>query len=95
LAGSSNEEDMRKLKASAMTIKEKLQELEAREFFERLGYVVNRIPGAAECQSADYIIEDDADQFSAEVKSRGPDEESVDARHGPGDGHPRAGPLGG
>jgi hypothetical protein len=50
------------------------EESEARRFFEFLGYVVTRVPESRDSQRADYSIENGADQFIAEVKSRGPDE---------------------
>ncbi len=51
------------------------EEIEARGFFEFLGYIVTRIPEARDGQRADYAIEDGTDQYIAEVKSRGPDQD--------------------
>jgi hypothetical protein len=51
------------------------EESEARRFFESLGYVVTRVPESNRSQQADYSIENGVDQFIAEVKSRGRDED--------------------
>jgi len=55
--------------------KETPEELEARGFFEFLGYVVTRVPETSGSQRADYAIANGVDQFIAEVKSRGRDED--------------------
>jgi hypothetical protein len=43
---------------------ETTEEIEARGFFECLGYVVARIPEARDSQRADYSIEDGTDRYS-------------------------------
>lgn len=54
--------------------KETPEELEARKFFECLGYVVTQVPESSGSERADYAVADGVDQFVAEVKSRGRDE---------------------
>jgi hypothetical protein len=49
------------------------EEIEARGFFEFLGYVVTRIPETCDGQRSDYAIEDGIERYMVEVKSRGPD----------------------
>jgi hypothetical protein len=56
-----------------MVTKETPEELEARKFFEHLGYVVTKIPEVDNEKRADYRVEDAADLFIVEVKGRGPD----------------------
>jgi hypothetical protein len=71
-------------KGSSTTMKsETPEEIEARGFFEFLGYIVTRIPEARDGQRADYAIKDGTDRYIAEVKSRGPDQDFARQLQGP------------
>jgi hypothetical protein len=60
--------------ASTMA-RETPEELEARGFFESLGYVVERLSESSDSQRADYSVENGVDHLIVEVKSRGRDDE--------------------